>query len=253
MKHGWLSLLLIVMLGLTACSSSSVLRGKEQTDEEKAAATYAELGLGYLRQGNLEMALTKLKRALEIDDDNPEANHYIAEVYNKLGEKALAERHYRRAVRLSPNNPMVQNNFGAFLCKEGKLAEAEEYLLRSVTESRNRNPALVYENIGLCAYRGGERNKAEEYFRKALDKQPELAKSLYYMAVLSYDKKDYLRARAFIQRYEAVTNHVPQSLRLAARIEQAMGDQNAADKYLATLRQNFPNANDESDLTTEGQ
>ena len=53
----------------------------------------------------------------------------------------------------------------------------------------------------MCAGDAGDNAKAEEYFRAALDKNPEFPDALSNMIDMSYREQDYLQARAFMQRY----------------------------------------------------
>jgi type IV pilus assembly protein PilF len=191
------------------------------------------------------MALEKLKRALEIDSKNPAANHYIAEVYKQQGEAKQAEKYYDRAAELDPKNPMVLNNYGAFLCDQSRFADAEKYFLRAASAPRYQTPELAYENLALCAQRMKNSKQAEEYFRKALAANPKLPKSLYQMAQLSYDQKEYLKARAFIQRFHGVAMQSEQSLKLAIKIEQALGNKAALQEYQQELKARFPDATTE--------
>lgn len=218
-----------------------------KTDKEKAEAVhiYSDLGLGYLRQGKLDLAQEKLQRALEIKDDDPATNHYIAEVYKQQGEAEKAERYYDKAVELDPKNPMLLNNYGAFLCEQSRIADAEKYFLRAANAPRYQTPELAYENLALCAQRMNNVEQAEEYFRKALVINSKLPKSLYQLAQLSYDKKDYLKARAFLQRYHGVAPQSEQSLKLAIRIEEALGSEQSLQEYRDALKSRFPDVKTE--------
>ena len=44
---------------------------------------------------------------------------------------------------------------------------------------------------------------SEQYFRRALDINPNFPEALYQMAQLSYDQQNYLQARAFIERFNS--------------------------------------------------
>jgi type IV pilus assembly protein PilF len=237
------------ILVLTAMTIALLMQGcmqsggpKGEKEEAEAARIYSDLGLGYLRQGSLEQALEKLKRALEIDSKYPAANHYIAEVYKQLGDTKQAEKYYDRAAELDPRNPMVLNNYGAFLCDQARFVDAEKYFLRAANTPRYQTPELAYENLALCAQRVNNSDKAEEYFRKALAANPKLSKSLYQLAQLSYDKKDHLKARAFLQRFHGVSTQSEQSLKLAIKIEQALGNETALQEYRQALKTRFPDA-----------
>jgi len=225
---------------LQGCVQSGGPKGEKETAE--AVRIYNDLGLGYLRQGKLDQAQDKLKRALELNSSDPAANHYIAEVYKQQGDTKLAEKYYDRAAELDPRNPMVLNNYGAFLCEQSRFADAEKYFLRAANTPRYQTPELAYENLALCAQRVNNMDKAEEYFRKALSANPKLPKSLYQLAQLSYDKKDYLKARAFLQRFHGVAAQSEQSLKLAIKIEEVLGNEAALEEYRQSLKTRFPDA-----------
>lgn len=225
----------VILLSLILLSGC-VAVNKRSKDPDKAAQIYADLGLQYLRQGKLDLALTKLENSLEIDSKQPQANHYIAEVYKELGDRETADEYYNKALKYDAENPMLLNNYGAFLCGEGRIDAAEEYFNRAAEVPRYRNPELVYENLALCALQNGSMEKAEKYFRKALSSQPKLPKSLFQMAALSYEQNKFLNARAFIQRFHAL-GRTEQSLKLAIKIEQALDDTAAVERLQQTLRE----------------
>ena len=232
-----LAVAILVLSLAQACVSTD----KRKENPKKAAQLYADLGLEYLRQGKLELALTKLERSLELNKKYPLAHHYIAEVHKQMGDMESAEKYYISAIRYDADNPMLLNNFGAFLCQQSRVEESEKYFLRAANAPGYRTPELAYENLALCALQNGNKAKAEEYFRQALAVKPSLHKSLYQMAQLSYDDGAFMKARAFIQRFHAI-GETEQSLKLGIRIEQALGDNAAVDRYEKALSTNFSGA-----------
>lgn len=239
-KTGWWLLSGVLALTLAACVPSPPRKAAEQV--ESPAQAYTNLGLAYLQQGNRKLAVEKLQRALEADPNFPAAHHYIAEAYQQSGQLDKAEQHYQRAAKLDPGNPMLQNNFGAFLCVRGDYEGAEKQFLSAAKNPRYETPELAYENAGLCAQRIPDAQKAEQYLRTALEINAKLPGALYQMAALNYDKKNYLPARAYLQRHLAVASHTPQSLWLGIRIERELGDSATAADYAKQLKNNFPSA-----------
>lgn len=232
---------LAVAILVLSLAQGCVSSGKRNENPEKAAQIYADLGLEYLRQGKLELAKMKLDRSLELNKKQPQAHSYLAEVLKQQGDMESAEEHYLRAVQYDGDNPMLLNNFGAFLCQQARIEESEKYFLRAAKLPHYRTPELAYENLALCSLQNGNKAKAEEYFRIALSVNPSLHKSLYQMALLSYNEGAYMKARAFIERFHAI-GQTEQSLRLGIRIEQALGDKAAVDRYEKTLSVKFPGA-----------
>lgn len=231
-------ILLALLMGTVAgCASTG---GDRQIDEEKAAQANAELGLRYMLQGKNEIALEKLKRALSYDDDSAPAHHYMAELYRRLGERDKADEHFREALDSEPENPSIRNNYGVFLCESGRYDDAEDEFLEVVKNPVYTGRAATYENLGLCLRQGKKNERAEHYFRKALDVNPRLPKSLAAMADLSFEEGNMLSARAYLQRYSAVARPTPATLWLGIRVERNLGDRDAVASYGMLLKNKFP-------------
>ncbi len=230
---------LMLSLLLVGCASSSA---GDKVDPKQVAEANAELGLQYMLNGQYEVAMEKLKRALEHDDDNVKANHYLAELYNRVGQYDLADKHYRRAVRLANNDPALNNNYGVFLCSRKEFDEAEEQFLEALEDPVYRGRLDTMENLGICMLDKPELKKADEYLRKVLALDARRPKSLLGMARLNFLRANYLSTRAYLQRYLEVERHTPETLWLGIRTERILGDRNALASYGMLLRNNFPNA-----------
>lgn len=230
----------LLAIVLTGCSSSTVRDG---VDPEKAAKANADLGLRYMLQGNSELALSKLKRALEFEPHYVPAHHYIAELYRRLGRYDKADYHFREAIDyLEGEDSTLFNNYGAFLCSQDRFDEGVEQFLKVLNDPVYPRPDLVYENMGLCMERKPDLEKAETYLRKALERNPRLAKSLLAMARISFAEANYLSARAYLQRFQAVARPTPESLWLGIRVERVLGDKDALASYGLMLKNSFPDA-----------
>lgn len=235
---------ILAALALGGCAADPPGKGG---DLEEAARLNTQLGIDYMRKGQPDYALEKLQRAIAQDPDYAVAHSSIAFVYQTKGEFKLAERHYRTALSLDAENPAARNNFGVFLCGRGEYAEAEEYFLQAAQDKRYATPEAAYTNAGICAKQYNA-EKAQDYFRRALEANPEFADALAQMALVSFKQKDHLRTRAFLQRYEAVGKPTPEVLWLAVQNETALGDDLAVRKYQIRLRREFPDSAETAQL-----
>ncbi len=249
---------LTALMLLSACGTTSNTSSNTPTPSQGSGAkpetlsdTYVRLGIGYLQQGKRDLALSNLQHALELDDKSSSAHNAIAILYEQLGETKLARRHYESAVRLNPQDSLAQNNYGAFLCRHNELQKAEQHFLDALKNPLYETPEYAYENAGLCALQAPDRAKAGHYFREALRINGKLPESLYQMALLDYEARNALSARAYLQRYTEVAQHSPRSLWLAIRVERELGDKNALASYSLLLKGKFPESEEAKLLLQE--
>jgi type IV pilus assembly protein PilF len=231
-------------LALAACTTTEVQPvGSAKADLKEAARLNTDMGIEYLRKGQFDLALEKLEKAIQQDDDLGAAHSAIALLYQRKGEPKLAGKHYREALDLNADDAITLNNYGAFLCGQGEIEDAEEVFVRAAKNRDNRSPADAWANAGTCIRNEPKaRDRAEGYLREALRLNPKHGTALAQLAQFSYDKKDYLRARAFLQRYESSSRPSAQTLWIGAQTERALGDNNAARSYERRLRGEFPDS-----------
>jgi type IV pilus assembly protein PilF len=234
----WFAALLVVA-GITACSQPA----HKQSDSREAARLNAQMGIEYLRKGDIELAREKLTKAVELDPENADAQGALGLVYANTGDLAKAEKHYSKSLMLEPDDPNVLNNYGAMLCAQGKYEKADLQFRRATNNVRYQAPEVALTNAGVCARKVPDAAKAEAYFRQALKHNPEFVDALAQMALLDADQARYLNARGFLQRYEALQAPMTRDmLLLGIRIELALGDRDAAQRYAQTLRNEFPDS-----------
>jgi len=227
---------------LAGCATSNISREKEKEKTVAAARANTQLGVEYLRKGEYETSLKKLKKALDIDPDYSEAHDTIAVLYEKVGKLDLAEQHYKRGIKLDPENAGAHNNYGRFLCNMKRYKEAEKEFLVAANNPFYQNPELPLLNAGLCMDALPDAAKAETYYREALEKAPAFGPALLQMARVSFEQEKYLNARGYLQRYEQVSRPTPESLWLGVRTEYALRDRMAWGKYALQLKTNFPDS-----------
>jgi len=230
---------MVMTMTLFACASSAE-REREKANAARAASAYTQLGIEYLREGKYELSRTKLEKALELDSDYAPAHGAIAILYEKVGDEKLAMKHYRKALRLNPEDSGLHNNYGQFLCFQGNYKEANEEFMISAKNPFYATPAVPLTNAGLCAKRIPDPERAEQYFRQALKIDDQFAPALLQMAVFKFEQGAFLSSRAYLQRFQEVARHSPESLWLAVRTEFALKDESTSGSYAIMLRENFP-------------
>ena len=250
LSGGLYLLVLSTLLVLTGgCVSQPVDDGYNESKARKSVESNTSLGLEYMNRGQYEVALGKLKKAIKEDPDYAPAHTVMAVLYERIGEMELAGKHYQKAYEADPKDGDVNNNYGVYLCKTGKENQAIDHFLTALNDPFYSSPSVALTNAGACALGRGDLTEANDYLRRALKIEPAFPDALLTMARLNFEQQNYLKARAFTQRYEAVASHGAESLLLAYKIEAASGDNKAANKYKFALESNYP----ESDQAAEIQ
>lgn len=243
----WL-LLLTVLLFISACASRQADGLDDKSQSRKAAESNTSLGLEYMNRGQYEVALGKLKKAVREDPDYAPAHTVMAVLYERIGEMDLAGKHYKLAYEADPADGDVNNNYAVYLCQKGEEKRAIDHLNKALEDPFYGSPPVALTNAGSCLLGQGELVQADDYLRRALKIEPEFPDALINMAELNFEQKNFLTARAFMQRYESVTSHGAASLLLAFRIETGLGDSKAANKYRLALESNFPDSNQTAEV-----
>jgi type IV pilus assembly protein PilF len=231
----------LTLLLLTGCASW--FGSGSESPEANAAKLNLQLGVAYMQQGKFDVALEKLNKALSFNERQPEAHNAIALLYEGTGQPALAEQHFQRAIALDSNYTLATMNYAQFLCTHGRPSEGESRFLAVATNPPPTGSAELaykaYTGAAVCALAASDRRRADAYLRKALEFKPDGASALYQLANLYYADGDYLKARAFLQRYHAQAGYNPESLWLGISIEDKLGDSSLRQEYTHLLLSKF--------------
>ena len=240
--------LIICMLAIGAAGCASNSGSNSKADPVRASQINLDLAVDHLRKGNLALAKEKLDRSLEQDPRNAAAHSVAGLLYDRLGNTNKADSHFQRAVSLAPDNSEYKNNYPVFLCQHGRHARGEKLALQAASDRLYRTPEIAYFNAGTCARNAGNLDSAEQHFRQALKFKPRFEEALLQMADIEYEQKNYMSARAFLQRYMEVGRTTPASLWLGVRIERSLGNTAIAQHYAHRLKTEYPNANQTKEL-----
>ncbi|HEY8587104.1 MAG TPA: type IV pilus biogenesis/stability protein PilW [Rhodanobacter sp.] len=248
--------LLLPLAGCVTTQTNSSALGKNMPQTSKAdqaqdaARIHTELAQRYLTAGDLQTALEKLTKALQFDPNYAPAHTVIAVVYERINKPAEAEQHYRKAVALSPASGATNNNLGVFLCHTGKIAEANSYFVKAVADPFYKTPDVALTNAGVCKLRAHDVAGAIASFRDAVARNPQNGEALLQLANTLYLNKDAFRARAFLQRFDALGQPTAASLKLGHDIESSLGNRDGALAYSKRLLSQFPDSQQAHNLDT---
>ena len=221
---------------------------KESQVTNEIALTNLNLGIAYLKEGDYNKALEKLKKSLSADSDYAPTYNVLGLLYQLLGDNNKAEENFKRALAINNVDSSTLNNYGNFLCKQGRLEQAERSFLRAAENPLYEAPEIAITNAGQCLYVNNQIENSKKYFRQALQLNPRIPQALLKMSEINFEEKNYLSARAYLQRYQENIPHNAKTLLLGIRIEKKLGDKDAVSSYELLLKNSFPDSDELASL-----
>lgn len=94
-------------------------------DPHTTAAEIFEDATGDIALGDLDAAVEKYRKCVELDPDFFDAWHALGMALMKSGNSAAAIEAGLRAVELHPNDQLAWSSLSLFYVREGRIAEAE--------------------------------------------------------------------------------------------------------------------------------
>lgn len=124
-----------------------------------------------LRQkGNIEEAMERMRKAIEIDDDNAQAWCLLAGMYNEAGsDRAVAC--YERAIKLNSRYYLAYRGLGNYYLKKKDYDLAESYYAKAISINAVRF-GPIYKNRAVARMQLGNNQGAREDLIKYLDQVP---------------------------------------------------------------------------------
>ncbi|MET0125461.1 type IV pilus biogenesis/stability protein PilW [Pseudomonas caspiana] len=235
------ALLLCFLTALAGCvTTGNVDPMSTSKGRDAARQAYVQLGIGYLQQGQSERAKVPLKKALELDSSDADANAALALVFQVEMEPELADQHFRKALSSSPRDARILNNYGSFLYEQKRYKEAYERFEQAAADNLYPERSRVFENLGMTAVMLGNREVAAEHFTKALRMDRQLPRALLEMAELSYEDRHYVPSRDYYDRFSQLSEQNARSLLLGIRLAKIYEDRNKAASFGLQLKRLYP-------------
>src|SRR4051812_33544221 len=114
---------------IVGCVSTDVQKAKPEPG--RASDLNLEMGIDYLRKGNLSQAKEKIDRAIEQNPRNAKAHAAAGVLYDRLGQTDKADSHFSHAVSLDGQDPDIRNNYAVFLCQKNHFEKGEKMALEA--------------------------------------------------------------------------------------------------------------------------
>ena len=228
--------LLLGSLWLAGCASQPQGLGSGERERVASPAdAHTQLGMAYLERNNLQRAMGALDRALSIDPNDPEALQAMAMVYQRQGERALADDAFQRALSADRHFTRGRNNYAAFLYDQGRIREACEQLELASGDAQYPARSQLFANLGQCQRELGDLAAARRSLERAQNIDPRNPRSYFARAELEHAAGNHDLAQQQVDTFIRLAGTSPEALRLARQIAEARGDRATAAFYSEQL------------------
>ncbi|HEY8943970.1 MAG TPA: tetratricopeptide repeat protein [Polyangiaceae bacterium] len=198
----------------------------------------------WLNRGQLREALEHALKAVELDEDNADAQHLTALLYldfcaRRPGECRLedAERHARKAVEIRPDFREARNTLGVTLIHNRKPREAVAVLKPLSDDILYQTPEKAWGNLGWAYLEAGDLDRAVDALRRSIAAQPLFCVGSFRLGLALERKGELVPAQDAFTR--ALETEAPECSRLQdavagrARIASRLGQTEQARADLA--------------------
>lgn len=171
----------------------SMARLQEESGNTEAAEQYYQQSLRALpghtgtllayaafkdRQGQAQEALQWYKKAAKAHPNEASVHNDMGLFYARHGLNKEAMASYARAVELQPKKPLYRNNLAILLVDSGQTEQALEQLRAVYPE------ADACYNLGFLLQKKGAKDKAIDYFARAIAINPRMNKAIAWLNYL---------------------------------------------------------------------
>ncbi len=231
------------VVALAACLAGCASSGDSTEKNKVDASNYnTQLGIAYLRQGDVNTAKEKLDRALKENPGNPAVHSARAMLFQRMNLEAEADKEFQTALHLAPQDPDLSNNYAVYLCERGRTDEGVKRFEAVAHNALYRTPWVAYTNAGVCLHSAKRNADAARNFVQALQIRPNFGEAAYQLADMEFNDGNGAAARQTVDAFVGAFDATPELLFLGVRIARSQGDRTAADRYARRLRLDFPSS-----------
>jgi type IV pilus assembly protein PilF len=221
-------------------SGVDLATASDETDGQKRAKIRLELAVGYLDQGQTNIALDEVKLAITADPRSADAFSLRGLIYMRLNDFGLARDSFNRGIALNSRDGNIMHNLGWLACQESRYAEAVLNFDKALVSPSYAGQAKTFLAKGVCLLRAGDARQAENNFLRAFELDASNPIATFNLANLLYKRNDLVRSQFYIRRLNSNDYANAESLWLATKIEKKLGNTQGVLQLTDRLRKQFP-------------
>ena len=227
---------LLLVFSVFSCAANLEKRKQE-------SRVTRNLGEAYMHQGNYTDALKELLKAQELYSKDFLLQNDLGLVYMAKRQFESAKDHFNKAIQIKPEYAAAKNNLGTVYLAEQKWDAAIDVFEEILGDLLYATPHYPLSNLGLAYYHKGAYRRAEIFYSKALEIEPDFVLALRGLG------KTYMALNdnsAAISSFEKALKHAPNFTELYLDMGNAYQQSNEFKKALFSYRKVLELAPDSS-------
>ena len=221
-------------------SGVEMMTASDEPDARRRARIRLELAVGYFEQGQTTIALDELKQSIAADPTFGEAYNLRGLIYMRLNDFRFAEESFKKALSIDPQNANVVHNLGWLLCQQARYPESLALFSQALANPQYGERAKTLMAQGLCQIGAGRPADAELSLLKSYEFDAGNPVTAYNLAILLFQRGDYVRAQFYVRRLNNSELANVESLWLGIKVERRMNNRDAMLQLATQLQKRFP-------------
>ena len=165
---------------LPACATTAA---DDEIRKLEARAAY-EAGVKSIADGRISLGLSSLRQAVEIEPRNPLYHNAVGAVMLNIGRFADAQGRVPESGGAGSHLCRRLPQPGLGVRRAGEVGGRDHRLPRALAQTIYTRPETTYNNLGYAYWALDRRKDAEDAFRAALQLEPKLVPSHFWLGVL---------------------------------------------------------------------
>ncbi|MBV8274143.1 MAG: tetratricopeptide repeat protein [Verrucomicrobia bacterium] len=191
-----------------------------------------DLGFVFLQKGQVDEAIRRFQKALEINPNFKEAHSNLGVALGQKGQVDEAVAQFQKALELGPEYARGHYNFGYTLLQKGQLDEAVAQFQKAL--EINPNYVEAHTNLGLALLQKGQVDDAVAQFQKAAEIDPNSFMTHYNFGVALVKKRQLNDA---VGQYQRALEINPKSLEAHYNLGLALFQKRQPDEAITQFRE----------------
>lgn len=205
-----------------ACSPGRDAASPGSDPEKQSLAEYDLAQDLWLHRNQPRQALEHALKAVDLDDENADADHLIGLIYLDFCRRTPDEcrledaaKYTRRAIELRSEYREAKNTLAVILIHQKKYAEAIALLQPLTQDILYQTPEIAWGNLGLAYLEKGDTDRAIDALKRSVAAQPAFCVGFYRLGLAYERKQDAAAAAEAFTRAVGVQDTGCQNLQVA--------------------------------------